>query len=139
MTTNHHSKAGDMYWKDYYDDDQPIIYVAGPYNAPTEMGIMDNIRKACEARDDLVVAGWAVVCPHANTANMDNENPDIYYRMDVKILARCDAIYMLHGWENSPGARMEHEMALEWGITVYYESGGVPQRRASADGLSKFA
>jgi hypothetical protein len=100
-------------WHDYYDAEQPLIYIAGPYSAPTEIGILDNIRKACEARDRLIENGWAVVCPHANTANMDNTNPGIYYRMDLALLARCDAIYMLKNWENSTGARMEYDFAFE--------------------------
>jgi len=98
-------------WHDYYDAEQPVIYIAGPYSAPTEIGILDNIRKACEARDRLIENGWAVVCPHANTANMDNTNPGIYYRMDLALLARCNAIYMLKGWEHSVGATMEREFA----------------------------
>ncbi len=117
-------------WHDYYDAEQPLIYVAGPYSAPTEIGILDNIRKACEARDRLIENGWAVVCPHANTANMDNTNPGIYYRMDLALLARCNAIYMLKDWENSAGAMMEFvfstESKLRDRIVVYLQSHKIP-------------
>jgi hypothetical protein len=117
-------------WHDYYDAEQPLIYIAGPYSAPTEIGILDNIRKACEARDRLIEHGWAVVCPHANTANMDNTNPGIYYRMDLALLARCNAIYMLKDWENSAGAMMEFvfstESKLRDRIVVYLQSHKIP-------------
>ncbi len=120
----------DLDWHDYYDSEQPLIYIAGPYSAPTEIGILDNIRKACEARDRLIENGWAVVCPHANTANMDNTNPGIYYRMDLALLARCNAIYMLKDWENSAGAMMEFvfstESKLRDRIVVYLQSHKIP-------------
>lgn len=34
----------------------------------------------------------------------------------------CDVIYMLEGWENSPGARLEHHRAVNAGKKVIYES-----------------
>ena len=34
----------------------------------------------------------------------------------------ADAIYMLDGWEESPGARREHERAVNAGKKVIYES-----------------
>lgn len=33
----------------------------------------------------------------------------------------CDAIYMLKGWEDSPGATREHEYAKKLGKEVIYE------------------
>ena len=37
------------------------------------------------------------------------------------LMTSCDTIYMLKGWENSKGARIEHFTALEMGIQVIYE------------------
>lgn len=34
----------------------------------------------------------------------------------------CDAVYMLEGWENSPGARALHEYALNSAKELNYES-----------------
>lgn len=34
----------------------------------------------------------------------------------------ADAVYMLNGWEDSPGARREHERAINAGKKVIYES-----------------
>jgi hypothetical protein len=30
---------------------------------------------------------------------------------------------MMKGWENSPGACLEREKALEWGMQVLYDAG----------------
>ena len=38
-----------------------------------------------------------------------------------KALRECDAIYMLSDWENSPGARLEHSQAKDWGLQLYYQ------------------
>lgn len=35
---------------------------------------------------------------------------------DLWLLSRCDKIYMLDGWENSRGARLEHTCAESFGI-----------------------
>lgn len=41
---------------------------------------------------------------------------------DVKALKRCDAIYMLDGWERSKGAKAEKAMAEWLGLEVMYET-----------------
>ena len=34
----------------------------------------------------------------------------------------CDAIYMLKDWSDSPGARAEHEYAVNHGMKIIYQS-----------------
>lgn len=40
---------------------------------------------------------------------------------DIKALADCDALYLLDGWEDSPGARVEKAFAEAAGISVWRE------------------
>jgi hypothetical protein len=42
-------------------------------------------------------------------------------RLDLKALEGCQIIYMLKGWENSPGARIERDFAVRLGLEVIYE------------------
>jgi hypothetical protein len=40
---------------------------------------------------------------------------------DIKELFNCEAILMLNDWRDSRGARIEHAIAKETGIIIYYE------------------
>ena len=40
---------------------------------------------------------------------------------DIINLIDCEGIYMLQGWEDSQGARIEHAVAKELGKVVFYE------------------
>lgn len=44
-----------------------------------------------------------------------------YMRHDIKLLADCDGVYMLKGWEESNGAKIEHQLAQGLGLKIYYE------------------
>ena len=44
-----------------------------------------------------------------------------YMAEDVRILLICDAIFMLENWQDSKGAKIEHAIAKEHGIDIYYE------------------
>lgn len=44
-----------------------------------------------------------------------------YMRSDLKALLECDAIFMLHGWMYSVGARTEFEVARACGLKLFFE------------------
>lgn len=101
-----------------------VIYVAGAYRSKSLNKIWENINHAMRQSRKLWLAGWAVICPHANTAFMDEmpKTDDMFINGDLEILKRCDAIYMLQGWENSVGATGEFNLAMELGLEVYFEN-----------------
>ncbi|QGJ93798.1 nucleotide pyrophosphohydrolase [Mycobacterium phage Hannaconda] len=75
------------------------------------------------AAERLRAQGHTVI----NPAELDTEAGDVgelewheYLRRDIKVLADCTHIAMLPGWENSKGARLEHHIAQELGLTVEY-------------------
>ena len=43
-------------------------------------------------------------------------------KLDLAELRKCDAIYMLRDWQDSPGAIKEHAEADIMGLAVWYES-----------------
>jgi hypothetical protein len=92
-----------------------VVFVSGPYRG----NISENIRIARQHAEMLWAKGYAVFCPHLNSAHMDGCAPDkAFLDGDIEILSRCDAIYMLPGWEQSEGARSEYAHALLHGIEV---------------------
>jgi hypothetical protein len=44
-----------------------------------------------------------------------------YMIEDFKALLSCDAILMLENWTDSKGARIEHAIAKELGLNIYYQ------------------
>ena len=106
-----------------------LVYIAGPYNADTTYARQKNIEAA---RDEAAVwwqKGYAVICPHMNTANMDGVvERDVWLAGDFEIIRRCDIIVMLPGWEESAGAREEFEVAVAHVLVIYYVSGPQVQK-----------
>ena len=69
------------------------------------------------AEEKLLVAGHAVINPVKNVG-FDYKD---YIDMGLCELMRCDAIYLLNNWEESPGARLEFWYAVTVGVQVIKE------------------
>lgn len=89
----------------------PIIYVAGPYSAPTEYLVRKNVEAAREAADDVWAMGGVAICPHTNSGGMGGllSEPTRFLEGDLNILLMCQAAYFLPTWQSSPGACKERE------------------------------
>jgi len=99
-----------------------VIYIAGPYRAPTEWGLEQNLRHVEDAAIMLWRDGWAVIAPHKNTAHFGGACWDsVWLEGDIEILKRCDAIFMVKGWEKSTGATAELKVAKAQGMEIYFE------------------
>jgi hypothetical protein len=99
-----------------------LIYVAGPYSAPTEYEVQLNIAKAEAAALEIwKTTRAAAICPHKNTAHWGGAlTHDEFIAGDLEMIRRCDAVFLLDGWERSKGAREEYNFAMEHGIFVFY-------------------
>ena len=99
-----------------------IVYIAGKYRSDTEWGLEENIRHAEVAAVKLWQQGFAVFCPHKNTAHMGGVVSDTtFLEGDLEILKRCDVIFMLNNWKNSVGACQELKVAKEHNLEIIYE------------------
>lgn len=102
-----------------------IAYISGKYRDKSLSAIDENIQLARRAAKHLWSEGWAVICPHSNTAFMDGVCPDEQFlNGDLSIINRLnpgtDAMFMLPNWEDSEGARREREVAHGRMLRVYY-------------------
>ena len=68
----------------------------------------------------LRALGHEVVNPLCN--GLSETDPwEAHIAKDIINLIDCEGIYMLQGWEDSQGARIEHAVAKELGKAVFYE------------------
>ena len=104
-----------------------MVYIAGPYSADTKKGVDINIQIAKAVAQDLWHRGYAVICPHMNSAHMDGtmggkmswaDSFKMYLVGDFEMISRCDAVVMLPGWEQSRGSCAEFVFAHWLGIPV---------------------
>jgi nucleoside 2-deoxyribosyltransferase len=65
----------------------------------------------------LKSAGFQPVNP-AEERLLDGATWADYMRHDIKLLCDCDAIYMLNGWRESAGAKIEYKLARDLGIEI---------------------
>jgi len=88
-----------------------VVYISGAYRGNKKPDtIFENIYKARLAAKKYWSRGYAVICPHMNTAFMDGACEDnIWIDGDLELLKRSDIIVMLPTWEKSEGAVIDHK------------------------------
>ena len=114
-------KIEDMFPRNHREIMQSIkvIYIAGAFRAKTQWGIMQNVRKAEDASLKLWKLGYAVICPHTMTQHFQNECPDeVWLDGCLELLRRCDAIYLVEGWQSSKGSLEEYKLAQFLGLVI---------------------
>jgi hypothetical protein len=98
------------------------IYIAGPmtghpnHNFPAFHATAERFRKA----------GWNVANPAENFDGRTDLPRSAYLRADVIMLAQCDAIALLPGWERSVGATLEAILAVQLGLSFFEGFSGQP-------------
>jgi hypothetical protein len=106
-----------------------VVYIAGRYRDERgEFYVRCNIREAERAALIVWIYGGVALCPHKNTAGLGGAHnlPDkTWLDGDLELLKRCDAIWMIPGWQSSSGATAEEEFAREIGIKVFYNQSDI--------------
>lgn len=102
------------------------IYIAGPMTGMKDLNVKDfNMAEEC-----LQFNGWSVCNPirinqdftakQIKDGQLTESEKKECARNDLAELLTCDTIYMLQGWEKSPGARAEHAVAVWIGLSITY-------------------
>lgn len=117
-----------------------VVYIAGPFRAPTQWGIAENVRAAERWGKVVGEMGAMPMIPHANTAHFHGLMTEEFWIEGTKeLLRRCDAILMIPGWEKSTGARGEKAEAERLGLPVFVAIEEHPQHRHLFYGGDSFA
>lgn len=97
---------------------KPVVYVAGAYTAKNPALIEKNIERAKAVGLQVRAMGCVPLVPHIAILPASDLSWDLAMQECLEILSRCCAVLMTEGWSESRGARLEHDMAKDWGIPV---------------------
>lgn len=97
------------------------IYIAGKMTGVPNY----NIDRFNDKETELTEKGWRVLNPAKIGVLPDY---DMYWPINKAMLDGADAIYMLDGWEDSPGARKELFYAIKIGLPVMFETSAIINR-----------
>ena len=93
------------------------VYISGAITGTTDY---EERFKAAEPQ--LREEGYDVMNPAAISALLPKGMPwSAYMEVMLPLLKYCDAIYLLKGWHQSSGARIELEYAIKLGLDVMEE------------------
>jgi dienelactone hydrolase len=99
-----------------------VCFVSGAYRSDDENEVFNNIIHARKVARMLWEEGYAVLCPHANSAFMGSAKlNDAFIEGDLELLRRSDVVCMIQGWEQSEGAKAEYALAVELGKAIIFE------------------
>ena len=102
-----------------------LVYLAGPIRPKDDQTLESNINNAKSIALELWKKDYTVISPHANSdlpiSLADKEvEASRWLNGDLDIIARCDAVVVLPGWEESAGTKGEIEFAKERNIPITY-------------------
>lgn len=99
-----------------------VAYIVGPYRAKNGRTILENIRAAEAVAIKYWRLGYAVICPHLNTAFFDGLCEDhVWLDGDLEIVKRCDVLVAMHNWKESAGSVRELQLAESIGKEILYD------------------
>lgn len=103
-----------------------LIYIAGKYTAPSRCAIQANIQAAREAADQVARMGAFPVTPHLLGQGLEDAGDEqFWYDGTLALMLRCDAIYLVRGWDESKGAREFLARAKEKGLPFFVSETGL--------------
>ena len=99
----------------------PLVYVAGPYTAPTRYAMERHVQAAESIGYEVARLGAMPVIPHTNTRPhfCDLQDESWWYAATLALLRVCDAVILAPGWSQSVGVKGEILAAEELGMPVF--------------------
>lgn len=99
-----------------------VVYISGPLTAPTAELREPNIRRVEDALVTLTGMGIAAINVHsAARTTFGTLTEDHWLAVDMRLLERCDAVFVVGPFERSKGTKLEIAYATGRGIPVFYD------------------
>ena len=95
------------------------IYIAGKIGGLTEEEYTKNFEEA-EKYIDSKLFQYISVSPLRLPHNHDRSWQS-YMKEDIAALVKCDTVFALRNWRESPGATIEINLAISLGIDVIFQ------------------
>lgn len=94
------------------------VYLSGPIS-----GVNDPHSDFNKAQTEVLMWAESVSNPVVLGANLTQQGDKWISLMKkaIKMMMDCDSIYMLEGWEDSRGAIMEHFLAQELEMPIFFQ------------------
>ena len=109
---------------------RPIVFVAGPYSAPTEEEVKRNIKNAINIGRILFEKGYYPIVPHVLVREYYNPEdkhgifgyePMMHYTQSI--ISKCDILLFI---DHSPGVDRELKFAEDLGKPIYFDVNHLP-------------
>jgi nucleoside 2-deoxyribosyltransferase len=108
---------------------RPLIYIAGPFRAPTPWEIEQNVRRAEEYALSVAQLGGIPLCPHTMYRFYQNSLTDEFWlEAGLVLLRRCDAVVVTVPYPDSlksAGTTAEIAEAESRGMPVFHVLGSL--------------
>lgn len=91
------------------------IYIAGPIT-----GTDDYAERFAKAEAILTEKGFEPLNPVTLPHNHDKEWAS-YMKEAIAAMMTCEAVIFLNGWEESAGARVERQLAIQLNFNIFYQ------------------
>lgn len=105
------------------------IMISQPMNGLTIEEVTENkaiALKALENKEYEVLntyfqSEWVKVRALNNNNNSVHNIPLCFLARSIDMMSCCDAVYFCKGWENARGCKIEHDIAIAYGLDTFYE------------------
>lgn len=103
-----------------------VVYIAGPYSAPTIIQALENIRRGRRMATKLILQKISPICPWLDSELFlqlrEGETIDLETIQEISMsqLRKADAVLVLKGHEASKGTMAELKEAYARDIPVFF-------------------
>ena len=111
------------------------VYISGPITGTDDY--MERFERV--AWEVWVNYDCTVINPAEINSHLPNDTTHaVYMRTSIAMLSMCDTIYLMKGWENSKGCKIEYNYARKNGIKIIYEEGAYqPKKEVDVESMTK--